>query len=136
MWQAQGMDDYGTPEKILELRRRDEKEDWMRISTDDLNACHSSLSFFDTEGMRFHLPAFTLFDLKDEDPLAYDCIFSLIHDVNSDLFKTQFSLLNKEQRKAVRNFLLYQLEFTPGYDHRDDRKVILKALEEYWIENN
>lgn len=54
LWQAQGLDDYASEEKCAEYRANDEKDDWRRISVNDLCQCNSSLCFFDAEGMRFH----------------------------------------------------------------------------------
>ena len=58
LWQAQGIDDYKSLAECLILREHDEKLDWSKISVQDLNKCYSSLSFFDAQGMLFHLPAF------------------------------------------------------------------------------
>src|SRR4051812_12445181 len=52
--EAQGLDDYADDETCAAYRANDEKDNWHRISTEALNRCHSSLSFFDAEGMRFH----------------------------------------------------------------------------------
>ena len=60
LWQAQGIDDYKSLAECLILRERDEKLDWSKISAKDLNMCNSSLSFFDAQGMHFHLPAFLI----------------------------------------------------------------------------
>ena len=63
LWQGQALDDYADDAIIAESRSRDETEEWTRLSAGDLNRCHSSLSFFDAAGMRFHLPAFLLSEL-------------------------------------------------------------------------
>ena len=48
--QAEGMDNYGSPEQLAKLRHQDETENWERLSTDTLNECSSALSFFDAGG--------------------------------------------------------------------------------------
>jgi hypothetical protein len=55
--QAQAIDDYEDEATCGRHLQDDEKEDWSRIPIEGLNRCNSSLSFFDAEGMRFHLPA-------------------------------------------------------------------------------
>ena len=60
LWEAQGLDDMDDVETCANLRAKDEKEDWRKITDDDLNACSSSPSFFDAAGFRFHLAAFIL----------------------------------------------------------------------------
>jgi len=60
--EAQGLDDFASKERCAEYRATDERLSG-RPRADDLNRCSSSLSFFDAEGMRFHLPAYLLCDL-------------------------------------------------------------------------
>src|SRR5450631_1381037 len=60
LWEAQSIDDYEDEKCQSKARSRDEKLDWSRISSDDLKRCDSSLSFFDANGMRFHLPAYMI----------------------------------------------------------------------------
>ena len=56
MRHGQGLDDdYEDAATCEALRLTDEKDDWSKIAVADLNQCYSSLSFFDAEGMRFHL---------------------------------------------------------------------------------
>lgn len=98
--QAQGIDDYESEEVCLAYRERDEKEDWRVISAEDLNYCHSSLSFFDAQGMKFHLPAYMVAELRGE--YHFEILFHLV----SKKPGKQFSLLTKEQRAVVREFLL------------------------------
>ena len=98
------LDDYALEEAywINEAARNiDEKMDWANIPIEQLNRCYSSPSFFDAEGMRFHLPAFMICDLKNE--YNFDFCFSLTQ-IN-DYKMTQFSNLNKKQRQAVQPLL-------------------------------
>ena len=66
LFEGQALDDYESEEEQKRKRERDEEEDWRRIEAKHLNACHSSLSFFDPLGMRFHLPAFICCELRGE----------------------------------------------------------------------
>ena len=122
LWQAQGLDDYADAATLAELRGRDEKKDWSRISLDDLQECDSSLSFFDEEGMRFHLPAFMSAALQGAqgDGLIYHLAKGY-----------QCSLLNEAQRAAVRAFLRHVIEL-PDYEFQ--RRDILRGLDGYWAE--
>lgn len=107
LYQAQGIDDYASQAQCLAYRAKDEKLNWKNISIDDLNRCNSSLSFFDAQGMLFHLPAFLLASLNDE--YRFDLIFTLTQlDPHTD---RKFSLFNAEQRSAVRSYLLFLLGF-------------------------
>ena len=73
LWEAQAIDDYEPKKVQIKNRKKDEKEDWSLISHNDLQRCHSSLSFFDADGMRFHLPAFIVASMnnKVDDPIFY-----------------------------------------------------------------
>ena len=62
--QGQALDDYRDEATQKAYRERDEEDDWERIPFQALNRCNTSLSFFDAEGMRFHLPAFMIAELN------------------------------------------------------------------------
>lgn len=122
--EAQGLDDYADATTRAAYRERDEKDDWRRIPAEDLERCASSLSFFDPEGMRFHLPAFMTAELQGD----YGCgmAFCLTQTANEERY---FSALDAAQRQVVREFLLL-LRDDPEYVH--DRPHIVRALGGYW----
>lgn len=79
----------------------------------------------DAEGLRFHLPAFLLAELRDE--YRFGLIFKLTY---LDKHSTQkFSLLNQEQRKVIRDFLEWAMD---DDDYQIDREKISEALTHYW----
>jgi hypothetical protein len=129
--QGQGRDEYANRKKLAELRASDEKDDWSAIPAAELDACYSSLSFFDAEGMRFHLPAFLIADLREQLETS-DVVFSLTFSPEfKDHQQKQFALLNPSQRNAVREFLLLRREA-----ERVDFVwlAIDEALRDYWVE--
>jgi hypothetical protein len=123
--EAQGIDDYADKETCASYRDGDEKEDWRRIPSEELCRCNSSLSFFDAEGMRFHLPAYLVAELKGQ--YGFDLAFHLTHLWDYSIAK--FALFNSEQRGAVRAYLRH-LAADPGYE--SDWPHIQRALEGYW----
>jgi hypothetical protein len=123
--EAEAIDDYKDEAFKKAGREKDEKQDWEKIPSAELNEYHCSLSFFDAKGMRFHLPAFLIADLKQE--YRFGMAFALTH--LSDYTKAQFSLLTHPQRQAVRCFLEYLLV---DPDHEYERPAIRAALENYW----
>lgn len=125
--EAQGLDDYEDAATRAKYREQDEKEDWRRIPAETLNRCNSSLSFFDAEGMRFHLPAFLTAELRGE--YDFDVSFHLTN--LSDYSISQLVLLTPEQRQAIRLFLLHISE-DPNYQF--ERPQTLSALETDWVE--
>jgi len=125
--QAQGLDDYEDEETCAAYREGDEKEEWQAISSDELFRCNSSLSFFDAEGMRFHLPAYLVSALRGEDDWATSHLTQL--DAHG---RSYFSALSPSQRLAVREYLLLVRE---DEDHQFDRAEIDQALDSYWSAN-
>jgi len=122
---AQGLDDYADRQTLAEYRSKDEKDDWSSIPVSALNNCYSSLSFFDAEGMRFHLPAYLIADL--EGTYDHDVVFHLTYSENDAM--SRFSLLADAQRHAVRQFLLLRLS---NPDCEFERPMIESALAKYW----
>ncbi len=127
LFEGQAIDDYETPEVRGRQRAKDEKEFWDRIETKHLNACHSSLSFFDALGMRFHLPAFIIADLKGEFGMGMAFTLTYLNEYS----RSKFGLLNHEQRSVVREYLQFLRE---DPDSEFDYADIDRALNEYWIE--
>lgn len=124
--QGQGLDDYADDETLAKLRADDEKDDWTAISVQDLKRCRSSISFFDAEGMRFHLPAFMVAELEGTFSPG-EVEFALTYQ--EDDRTSRFDLLSPAQREAAREFLLLQLS-DPYEQHR--HREIEAALRDYW----
>lgn len=125
LWQAQAIDDYQSDEIQQEKRVLDEKLAWQAIPPEDLQRCYSSLSFFDADGMRFHLPAFILAELEGK--VDAGIIFHLTQ--LDDFGLSKFSTLDSEQRTAVLEFL----EWCLGEDEYEfDHPAIIRAIDAYW----
>lgn len=128
LWEGQALDDYADDATRQHYRERDEKRDWERISIQDLNRCQSSLSFFDPEGMRFHLPAYLIAEIEGTTEVG--CVFHLTH--LDDYAKSKLVALSPQQREAVRECLVF-LRDLPEYTF--DRDQIDRALLEHWTED-
>jgi hypothetical protein len=124
--QGQGLDDYADARTLASYRAQDEQHDWSAIAVEALDQCYSSLSFFDAEGMRFHLPAYLVADLKQQLKTA-DVLFHLAYCVDS-----RFEKLSDAQRNAVREFLLLRLS---DRHYEFVHPMIETALREYWKPN-
>jgi hypothetical protein len=123
--EANAIDDHKDQEFRDACRKNDEKNNWESIPSSALNDYYSSLSFFDAKGMRFHLPAFMICEIKGE--YRFGMSFALTH--LSDYTKSQFTMLSKEQRQAVASFLEYLSEH-PNYEF--EKPLIEAAIENYW----
>ena len=133
------LDDWADEKPCARRRAEDEQEDWSRISHADLDRFHSSLSFFDAEGMRFHLPAFLIADLHGG--VGGGMEFCLTHGFSENAVVAKnpadraysarrFALLSVAQRNAVRAFLLHLVDEP---DCAFGRTAILEALADYWL---
>lgn len=123
--EANAIDDYKDKPFRDQCRSNDEKDRWDAIPSSVLNKNYTSLSFFDDKGMRFHLPAFMIAELKGE--YRFGMSFALTH--LSEHTRSQFKLLSKTQREVVRSFLEYLLE-QPDYEF--EKPTIKAAIENYW----
>ncbi len=125
--EAEVMDDYGSDADRLKARACDELDDWMRIPDEVIGRCEVGLSYFDAEGMRFHLPAYMRFTLRHYKESASAIIDYTIYTLGRG--GEEFTLLNGAQRAAVRLFLKF-IAFNAGRDVAwDDAK---RALDEIW----
>lgn len=124
LWEAQAIDDHETKKVQKKNREKDEKDDWSLLGFDDLQRCHSSLSFFDADGMRFHLPAFIIASINST---VDDPIFHLTQ--LDDYAKSKLTTLNQAQRKAIVTYLNWCLE---QEEYEFEHPAIRKALSEYW----
>ena len=129
LFEGQAIDDYESEEERGRKRSRDEKEDWRRIESKHLNACHSSLSFFDPLGMRFHLPAFICCELRGEYRMGLDIGLSGLDDWS----RSKFSLLSPTEEAAVARFLEFLAE---DVDSEFSRPAIERDLIEFWLDGN
>ena len=124
LFEAQALDDYETEEVQKQRREDDEKINWKSLTYDVLQNCHSSLSFFDADGMRFHLPAYIIGSIKGE---VDDPIFHLTY--MGSYMESRLVSLSVEQRQAIIEYLTWCLtEDEYSYDYPN----IARALAEYW----
>jgi hypothetical protein len=124
LFEAQALDDYETEEVQKQRRKDDEKINWKSTPYDVLHNCHSSLSFFDADGMRFHLPAYIIGSIKGE---VDNPIFHLT-DMGSYM-ESRLVSLNVEQYKAIVEYLtwcLTQDEYSFYFPN------ITRAIDEFW----
>jgi hypothetical protein len=123
--EADAIDDYKDEAFRTQCRKNDEKLLWNTIPAVMLNQFYSSLSFFDAKGMRFHLPAFVIAEIKGQ--FNFGLIFTLTN--LSDYSQSQFSLLSPDQKRVIRLFLESLLE---NPDYVFEKNSIENAVEKYW----
>ncbi len=123
--EARGLDDYEDEETLARFRAEDEKENWELIPAQDLEVFHDTLSFFDADGLRFHLPAFMISELQGEWKFGLDFKLTRLDEHG----RSRLTSLDWKQRQAVRAFLIHVLE---DPDYLFSRDEIKGALEVFW----
>lgn len=129
LYEAQAIDSYMDETVRKQYRQKDETIDWKAISKGKLEECYSSPSFFDAKGMRFHLPAFMICQLK-YDEFDGDIVGHLINFWHNDKpvrLQERFDILTPKQRNAVCRFLIEMVN-----EEYHLKEEIQKALETYW----
>jgi hypothetical protein len=124
--EAEGLDSYASGNELASYRAQDEKLDWSAIPAAELDRCSSSVSYFDAEGMLFHLPAYMVAELDGSLNVA-NVVFHMCY-IKAD-GTSPFSDLSPAQREAVRQFLQLKLS-----DNDEDyyHLKINEALRGYW----
>ena len=131
LYEAQAISSYQTEDIRKLYRQKDETTDWQAISKDMLEECYDSHCFFDAKGMRFHLPAIMIYQLKCEDSeVDVNIVGALIgywEENKSVRLKERFDILSSEQRNTVRQFLIEMFK-----ENRCLEDEIQKAFKAYW----
>lgn len=128
LFEGQAIDNYETPDERAKKRAKDEKEDWRLIESKHLNACHSSLSFFDPEGMRFHLPAFICCELRGEYRMGLSIGLSGL----DDWMQSKYALLSPPQKAAVARFIEF---LATDVDSEFSREALEQDLINFWLQS-
>ncbi len=127
LWESDGIDGYLGPEELRPLRAKDEKLDWRRIPTYDLNYCNAAPSFLDARGLYFHTPAFMIAELRGECQQSF--IDRLVYNSFAAPEFRQF--LTPSQRQVV----IACISFYGSIDHYSyDSNDIAKAILRYSTE--
>lgn len=120
-----------------EHRKKDYIGQWQRIPEDHLRNCTAALSFVDKIGIRFYLPAYMIWYLKNMgniDAVIPDFPLYALDNNPSDTklnnyHEERFSLFNSEQLRACALFV----KFCANCDSElTDVEFAKKKYERYW----
>jgi hypothetical protein len=129
------IDNYVSAEERLAAREADEKHDWRRLITDPefhRIAGIGGIPFYDSTGLRFHLPAYLSLAVIDFDsPMASGSLESLMFllTCNSDYdeLDRRLSILTSPQRACIREVLEFlRCEYELECSELDE------AIDGYW----
>ena len=132
---AQAHDDYDY-ENDVNHRKKDFIGEWNSVPTEHLAKCRDALSYLDATGMRFYLPAYMVWVLKDFgklDIVDY-VLYAFDNHPNDDelgkYFKERFSLFNEKQLRACALFVKYCGEDDP--EDLIDASFAKKKYDRFW----
>ena len=117
---------------------------WQDLPDAHILECQSALSFVDKIGMRYYLPAYMIWYLKNldseqtwNDHVLYSLDPSLSNPQLSAYHQERFSLFNKEQLKSCALFLKFCFTNSDAIQ-LSDPSFAQKQYERYWsrFENN
>ena len=132
---AQAHDDYDY-ENNADHRKKDFIGKWSSVPTEHLAKCRDALCYLDAAGMRFYLPAYMVWVLKNFGELDSDdsVLYTFDNHPNDDelgkYFKERFSLFNKNQLIACALFVKYCAEEDP--EDMIDASFAKKKYDRFW----
>jgi len=132
------IDLYGGPEERRAARDPDEKHDWRNLVGNAgliRIAGVGGLSFYDSAGLRFHLPAYLSLAVTDSEStdvtnVLADLLYTLTHFPEYN--RERFAILSVPQRACVREVLKY---LRTQYDIPENAPITAQldqAIEGYW----
>jgi hypothetical protein len=109
--EADVIDAYGDLEERAAARGQDELDNWQRIPDEDIESYPDVLCFMDDDGLRFHLPAYMCFALRQyqdsQSRSTNSAVFRLCDPDSIERLRTCFT---EQQVDAVIAFLTACLE--------------------------
>lgn len=146
------IDNYGSEEMRAEARKQDTDTKWQDVPDEDICEGYQCLTFLDTIGFRYYIPAYIVWFLRyidNQDPKfdsdTYPWLIYALGAIKNheDSYLERFQSFSLEQSRAIAHFLVFDanrndviaMEMKCGYpDRLDDesfsRNDIEKIVEE------
>ncbi len=119
--EAEVIDDYGTDEERKEARQNDPEVRWQDVPDWKLEKLQG-LPFLDGKGIRFYLPAYMVWNLRNLEIAGSNSVDRTIYEL--ERFDRR-SLFNEGESKAILRFLQYIVTYGKRYaDAEAARRVI------------
>ena len=158
--EAMVIDDYGSAEERAEARRKDIERKWQDVPADDICSSDAVLSFLDSKGFHYYIPAYVVWYLENVDRENSSCLSSNTFDsvifhltyqlrdesVDKSARAERFEFFTDEQRRAIARFLEFEAEREEKLERRYMRASLYrgglekvevdKILQEYEIEDS
>lgn len=130
--EADAIDDYADKKKQEKARSLDERNNWENIPDEVISRASFSLCYVDEKGMKFSLPAYMVFLLKNyqvSDSASIDAVIYALDRISGPNDKG-WDFLSKEQKEIVAKFLKFLvISIKEGIV---DDVVASRAYEKYW----
>jgi hypothetical protein len=132
--QADVVDDYGTRAEFDAAKLHDPETRWQQIPTSKIERFCGSMTFLDSEGFRFYLPAFIIYGLNTFNPdfgsMEADGVLFAAESY-SDSHKDNFAILNTEQLRAVASFLKFTSLYVEKFDAVRANKSLKNGMKQW-----
>lgn len=130
--EATVIDSYGSMEERAKARKKDTERRWQDVPDRDIANTDAVLSFLDAEGLRYYLPAYIVWYLRNIDNDAVrssntfdSVVFHLTYQIEEREDK-RFEGLTPAQGRAIAHFLIFVSE-----RREDSERQIFKAEMEH-----
>jgi len=130
--------DYYDYENNDKHRAKDYIGDWEGVPDEHIHECKHALSYVDKVGIRYYLPAYMIWTLRNLSSDEYDldhALYTLDNSPNdpqlSEYHKERFLLFNSEQMKACALFVKFCAEDEQDYT---DSYFAKKKYDRYWYQ--
>jgi hypothetical protein len=111
VFEAWAIDRNASDKELKKARERDCRNDWKEISESDLEEHYSALCFMDDDGVRFSLPAYMRFALRNYDKSQSLSVDAAIHALERGLVPAVngLTIFTASQQAAIARFLRFMV---------------------------
>lgn len=133
--EADAIDNYAGPDERAKARKDDEKTDWRRIPSVDIERMYWVYGFLDAKGFRFQLPAtMTWATSVAADPEANltslsNMLLTMTRSDSPSAVQELGQLLTEQQIEAAQVFLQWISEIFEGFRDVHSQAEVIEALE-------
>jgi len=132
IFEAEELDRCSSEIQRIKASLRDERLHWNSIPDETIAEHYSVLCFMDSFGLRFHLPAYMRFALKNYRQTTSASVDATINAIDrlAKLPETEFAIFELKQRRAIAKFLEFVvLEIGENYA---DSWQASQSIEAFW----
>ena len=134
--EAMVLDRYGSHEERAAARAQDTEDKWQSVPENDIRFSDAVLSFLDSKGFHYYLPAYMVWYLRNidnEDPDYWSntfssVIFHLTYQMDiEDYVASKFRLFTPAQQRATGRFLQFDVDREETIERQDLQESLSKG---------